>query len=201
MKKVLIGVLMTVCGFAFAQTNIGDACAKPGDFSQTGDDVLLCGAKGWGKFSTVGDKFFHITYSLNEDGRVVGSGVISTRDGKPAYQWNRNITTYVADAKKDPSGRILITQSDVETGRLLTVVPVLTTGGTVNMYVSVKDSVLKSLDPVLVNDLTVQMPVVSRVGATQTLVMDQDKEMVIHLLSAANDGDAKYTLKLVATEI
>ncbi len=202
MKKLaLIGVVMTVCGFAFAQTNIGDACAKPGDFSQTGDDVLLCGSQGWGKFSTVGETFFRITYSLSEDGKAIGSGSMSARDGKPVYQWDRHITTYASDAKKDQSGKIVITQADLETGRFLTFAPVLTTDGRIKMYVSVNDSLLKSLDPVSVGDLTIQTPVVRRVGSTQTLVMDQDKEMVIQLPSAANDGSAKYTLKLKATAI
>ena len=202
MKKLaLFGAAAMVCGLAFAQDKIGSACAKPGDFSQTGDDVLLCGTQGWGRFSTVGDKLFRITYSINEDGKVVGSGFLTTQDGKPAHQNNYHITTYTADAKKDQSGKIVITQANVETGRFLTLAPVLAADGRIKMYVSVKDSVLKSLDLISVGALTIQTPVVRQVGSTQSLVMDQDKEMVIQLPSATNDGNAKFTLKLIATAI
>lgn len=200
-KLVLFGAVAMACGVAFAQDKIVSACAKPGDFSQKGEDVLLCGSQGWEKFSTAGDKSLRVTYSLSEDGKVVESGFIFMRDGTPASHRAFHVTTYAAGAKKNPSGKTVITQADVETGHSLTLVPVVTTDGTIKMYVSMEYSVLISLDPVSVGDLTIQKPVVTRVGSTQHLVMDQSKEMVISLPHATSDGNAMYTLKLVATAI
>lgn len=202
MKKLALAWLVTmVCGAALAQNTTGRACENVGDFSQIGDEVFNCSPNGWVKFSALGEKTVKITYSLSEGEKTLNSGFLVTRDGKPASHAERKTTSYVSEATKDATGKLLLTQSTVVTGTFMTFTPVLVEDGMVKMYLSVSDSVLNSLDTVSSGDLSIQTPDVRKVDSTQSLVMVMDKEAIIPLEGSAQNGNAHYTLKLIVSSI
>lgn len=202
MKKLVLACLASmVCGVALAQISSGSACEKIGAFSQIGDEVFNCNANGWVKFSTVGEKTVRIAYSLSDGGKTLKTGFLVTRVGQPASHAERKTTSYVSGAEKDASGKVLVTQSEVVTGTFMTFAPVLLEDGRIQMRLSVSDSVLNSLKTVSSGDLSIQAPDVRNVASTQSLLMVMDKETVVPLEGAAQNGNANYTLKLIVSSI